>query len=360
MNLPARIVTERLDAWVEAETAFDRLSVIVEALVGLFVLAIAAAAIWRCFAEAGSLSGPLTHPVAISAALGFAVAAVVGRWLPADQAAGPTLRTTLADALSEALGREPAADIEAVVKDAFGAERIQATVSEQLSAEALSARIDAALEDQGSTSDSDAAIDEVVAALDRPVVRARIARWLNSLLADRPALIDGIARPVTRRLLRDSWFDRPFSWGKLNKQTRKFLERDKGRAWAEEVVAAVLDDFARRPPRARAAIDSIAPVAREAVSRRMSGDIGERLRRSADFDALIADAAEQVDQTARPALLGALGHMVDERAVAAALAIDAPRLQVVLRRSADDIARRLRIACFCGGAVIGALPMLWV
>ncbi len=359
MSLPAHIVTERLDAWVEAEGAFERLLVVVEALLALLVLAIAAAALWRCVAPVGPISGLLTHPIAISAALGFAVAAIVGRALPGGQAALPELRVALGDALSEALGRQPAADIEAVVQDAFGPERIRAAVSDRLTADALSTQIDAALADQEPTSDPDAAFDDVIAALDRAVVRARIARWLTDLLADRPGLIDGIARPVTRRLLRDSWFDRPFSWGKLNKQTRRFLERRKGRDWAEEVVSAVLDDFERRPPRARAAIDAILPATREAVSRRMGREIGERLRETADFDALITDAAENVDQSARPALLGALGHMVDERAAAAALALEIPRLRGVLRRSADRAARRLRLACFAGGAAVGALPTLW-
>lgn len=362
---PSRIVTERLDAWLDARSAGERALVVAEAAAGLCALGVAFAAAWRCLAAPGPAIITLTHPVALLAAAGFGCAALVGRRLPAGQARSPDLRPALSDALAAALGKRDRADLEAVVRDAVGPDRIRAALEEQLTPDALSTRIEeiaqaaraeATADDAG---DADAALDEVVAALDTPAERARLARWLTRLLIEREELIDGIARPVTKRLLRDAWFDRPFSWGKLNKQTRRFLDRPKGEAWAEAVVARVLADLSDRPPRARAVRQHLVPVARRVAAGRLSTSIGDRLRGDARIEGLLEEGARAAAGDVQPALLGALGHMVDERAVSAVEAVEAARLRTLLTRSAAATARRLRVACFVGGAALGLLPALW-
>lgn len=361
MSPPSRIVTDRLDAWLAAERGADRALVLAEVAVGLTSLAVAVAAAWRVFAAPPPVEA-LTHPTLLVAALGFAFAALAGRVIPAGQARAPSLRPALVDALAEALGKAPRGDLEAIVRDAVGPERVRAAIDRRLTGDALAEHIDAALGDADEAAggaEADAAFDEVLAALDRPAERRRLAVWLTRLLAEQPELVDGIARPVTRRLLRDAWFERPFSWGTLDKKTRRFLGKDKGRAWAEDVVARVLADLARPPPRARDVHRSLVPTARRIASRHAAQRVAERLRRDEALDRLVADAAGEAAADIEPALLGALGHVVDERAATAAGAVDARRLRTLLARSADGTARALRVACFAGGAALGALAGLW-
>jgi len=365
------MITDRLDAWLEARRPIERVVLLVEAAVGLVSVAVLLAVVGRSVAGPGPLARALTELIPLMAAFGYGVAALVGRRLPAEQARWRGLRPGLTDALHEALGKRPRGDLRSIVQEAVGPDRVREAVARRLSADSMAARIEAAMGDVDGLDAADDArseqiFDEVIAALDEPANRRRLARWLGRMLIEQPDLIDGIARPVTRKLVRESTWgfgDKPFSWRALNKKTRRFLEQDKGRAWADAVIGRALDDLTRRPPRAQAVHRALLPAARDAAGRHLSVSLGEqlstRLREDGEMTRLIDGAAQDVAEHLQPALLGALGHVTDERASAAAAALGDERLHVLLRRSADGASRVLRVACFIGGGALGALAGLW-
>ncbi len=360
-----------------------RLWIVLELVVTVTALASALAAV------AGLIWGPallppvaraFLHPALISGGLAY-----LGCFLALRIVLHPTallgrkreaLARWLEDELHAELARtEASSELGVVLRGALDPERLRLRLREQLSGEELDRMTEGLAEAlDGWDGEVDAAGDklrtELFAALGADKNRQVLGDCLRGFLQGQPDAIRGLVKPITKRLLDDEDpFARGFRLvrpGAVARQLDDFLDRPKGRQWAQRVVGAMVDEIAEPMPGSPAArLDAaltadlrvavravVADELRPVIRRRLEGTIRDGRLVDRVLDGALDSALADLDGP----VLATLDQLVRHRAAGAASflrAVRPDRLRSLAWQLAAPELAALQGLAFASGAAIG-------